>query len=135
VDALALGRFNLGLWFGDRGPTPYQFYRGQMDPLLARPVGTKTDANFHRFGSPEAGSLLRRFETTSDLAELTEIAHGLQKVYVDETPSVPLFASPLWGVVDTARFTGFPSRFNPYGAAAPLNPPDSLLVLVQISPR
>src|SRR5262249_29000217 len=45
VDALALGRFNLGLWFGDRGPTPYQFYRGQMDPLLLPPAGPETHAD------------------------------------------------------------------------------------------
>jgi peptide/nickel transport system substrate-binding protein len=135
VDALELGRFNMGLWFGDRGPTPYQFYRGQMDPLLVRPVGSRATGNFHRFASDEAGSLLRRFETRSDLGELTELGNRLQKLYVEDVPSLPLYASPLWGVMDTTRFTGFPSRFNPYGAAAPLSPPDSLPVLVQISPR
>jgi peptide/nickel transport system substrate-binding protein len=135
IDGLELGRFTLGLGFGDRGPTPYQFYRGQMDPQLVRPIGTRTTADYHRFGSAEAGSLLRRFEIKSDVGELTDLSHRLQKLYVDEAPSVPLYASPLWGVSDTTRFSGFPSRFNPYGAAAPLVPPDSLLVLVQVSPR
>ena len=63
VDALRSGRFDLGIWFGSRGSTPYQFYRGQMDGTLVRPVGEEAEDNFARFGNDEAGKLLRRFES------------------------------------------------------------------------
>jgi peptide/nickel transport system substrate-binding protein len=133
-EALERGRFDVGLWFGDRGPTPYQFYRGQMDGELVRPIGERAMGNFHRFGNEEAGKLLRRFEASSDPDELRELGHQLQRLFADNAPSLPLFASPLWGVFDTTRFAGFPTRFSTFASAAP-GPPDSLPVLVELKPR
>ena len=88
-------------------------------------------------------ALLRRFEATS------ESRHGdgcpgreLQRIFVDNAPSLPLFIGPLWGVYNTTRLTGFPSRFRPYGNAVPTGSPrgafpapDSLPVLLEIKPR
>ena len=135
VEALRRGRFDLGMWFGTRGPTPYQFYRGQLDGALVRPVGEEASDNYHRFASAEAEALLRRFEVSSDPEELLGLNRQLQKLYVDEAPSLPLFASPLWGVFNLSRFTGFPNRFNPYAAAAPGGQPDALPVLLEAKPR
>ena len=129
------GRFDLGIWFGGRGATPYQFYRGQMDGALVRPVGEEAEDNFHRFSSEEAGRLLRRFEASADVAELASLGRDLQRLYVENAPSLPLFASPLWGVFSTERYSGFPSRLNPYASAAPGGAPDSLPVLLQVAPR
>jgi len=134
LEALRRGRFEMGLWFGDRGPTPYEFYRGQMDPLLVRPVGESAVADFHRFGSKEAGVLLRRFETSSDPQQLEGLAHELEKLYVENAPSVPLYASPLWGVFNTSQYGGFPTRYAPYSSAAP-GGTDTLPALVEIKPR
>jgi peptide/nickel transport system substrate-binding protein len=133
--ALERGRFDLGIWFGERGPTPYQFYRGQLDPLLVRPIGEKAAANFHRFGTEEAGRLLRRLEASAEEAEQMQVSRSLQKIFVDSAPSLPLFASPLWGVYNTSRFAGFPSRFHPYAGAAPSLLSDNLQVLVEVKPR
>jgi len=133
--ALERGRFDMGMWFGDRGPTPYQFYRSQLDPQLVKPVGDRASANFHRFGSEEAGRLLRRFEAVSDNAEQMQVGRGLQKIYIDQAPSLPLFASPLWGVFNAGRVAGFPSRLRPYGGAVPGFQSDNLQVLVEIKPR
>lgn len=135
VGALERGRFDLGIWFAERGPAPYQFYRSQMDPALARPVVEKAISNYHRFSHDEAGRLLRRFEASSDEAELTQTGRALQKIYVEQAPSLPLFASPLWGVFSTGRFTGFPNRFHPYAGASPGFASDTLPALVEIKPR
>jgi peptide/nickel transport system substrate-binding protein len=133
--ALERGRYDLSFAFGERGPTPYQFYRSQMDPALVRPVGERTTANYHRFGHEEAGRLLRLFEASSDEAELARLGRALQQIYVESAPSLPLFASPLWGVFNTGRLGGFPSRFQPYGGAAPGLNSDTLPVLVEVKPR
>jgi peptide/nickel transport system substrate-binding protein len=133
--ALERGRFDIGFWYGDRGPSPYEFYRSQMDPTLVRPVGEKATANFHRFASEEAGRLLRRFEASTDEAELASVGRALQQIYVENAPSLPLFASPLWGVYNAGRFAGFPSRLRPYGGAAPGLASDALPVLVEVTPR
>jgi peptide/nickel transport system substrate-binding protein len=134
VDKLQAGRFDMGIWSSSRGPTPYQFYRSQMDPGLVRPIGAEAANNFQRFGGTEAGPILRRFEASSDPTELASLSNELQKVYVEHAPSLPLFASPVWGVFNTTYYTGFPSRLRPYAAAAP-GPPDSLPALLEIAPR
>ena len=135
VGALERGRFDMGMWFGERGPTPYEFYKGQMDSALVKPVGEKAIANFHRFASEDASRALRRFEASSDPAEQQRLARELQKIYVDSAPSLPLFASPLWGVFNAARLTGFPSRFSPYAGSSPGLHSDNLQVLVAVKPR
>jgi peptide/nickel transport system substrate-binding protein len=135
VDALRSGRFDLGIWFGSRGSTPYQFYRGQMDGALVKPIGEEAEDNFQRFQSDEAGKLLRRFEATAAVDDLMSLGRDLQRLFVDNAPSLPLFASPLWGVFSTERFSGFPSRLNPYGSAAPAAQSDALPILVQVTPR
>ena len=135
VDALQKGRFDMGIWFGVRGPTPYQFYRGQLDSAFVRPIGEEASDNFHRFGSEEASALLRRFEASSDANELLGLSSQLAKIYAENAPSLPLYANPSWGVFSTARFSGFPNRFKPYASASPIWAPDVLPALVDLAPR
>jgi peptide/nickel transport system substrate-binding protein len=141
-EALRLGRFELSLGFGSRGPTPYEFYRGQLDSSLVRKVGEHADANFHRVGDAEATRLLRQLEQTSTEADSLALMADLQKRFVQAAPSIPLFIGPQWGVYNSTRFTGFPSRFRPYANAAPTGlargavpSPDSLPVLLEVHPR
>lgn len=141
-EALRHGRFELSLGFGSRGPTPYEFYRGQMDATVVRKVGERADVNFHRFGGPEATRLLRLIEQTSNAVETAALMTDLQRLYVQSAPSIPLFIGPQWGVYNTTRVTGFPSRFRPYANAVPTGSPrgafpapDSLPVLLEVKPR
>jgi peptide/nickel transport system substrate-binding protein len=141
-DALRRGRFELSLGFGSRGPTPYEFYRGQMDAELVRPAGERADVQFHRWADPEATKVLRRLEATANPAQTSALLAELQKRYVQTAPSIPLFIGPQWGVYNTTRLTGFPSRFRPYASAVPTGSPrgafpapDSLPVLLEAKPR
>jgi peptide/nickel transport system substrate-binding protein len=108
IERLQRGRFDMGIMQSTRGPTPYTFYRGQMDATLVRPIGEEATDNFQRFASAEAGPVFRRFEAASDPAELLALSGKLQEIYVENAPSLPLFASPLWGVFNTSRFRGLP---------------------------
>jgi peptide/nickel transport system substrate-binding protein len=135
VGALERGRFDIGMWLGERGPTPYEFYKSQMDGTLVKPIGDKAVANFHRFASEGASRALRRFEASSDPAELQKLAQDLERIYVETAPSLPLFASPLWGVFNAGRITGFPSRFSPYAGPSPGFHSDNLQLLVGLKPR
>lgn len=141
-EALRRGRFELSMGFGSRGPTPYEFYRGQMDADLVRPIGERADVDFHRFGDPEATRLLRRLEATANAAETAALFADLQKQFVQNAPSLPLFIGPQWGVYNTTNVTGFPSRFRPYANAVPggsargaFPAPDALPVLLEVKPR
>jgi peptide/nickel transport system substrate-binding protein len=139
-DALRRGKFALSIGFGDRGPNACQFYRGQMDASLVRRVGQRAETNFHRFASEEATKLVGRFEAISDEKEQRTLSSAMQRLFIENAPSLPLFASPLWGVYDTTRLGGFPSRYRPFasavpGAGAPPGGTDGLPVLVEVAPR
>jgi peptide/nickel transport system substrate-binding protein len=92
------------------------------------------EENFQRFASAEAGPILRQFEASSDAGELLALSGELQKIYVENAPSLPLFASPLWGVFNTSRYVGFPGRARAYAGASP-GQTDTLPALVEIAPR
>ncbi len=139
-DALRRGRFALSMGFGSRGPDPCQFYRDVMDGSLVRPVGERAEANFDRFASDDATQLVRRFESLSDEKEQHALAMAMQRLFNESAPSLPLFASPLWGVFSTTHLGGFPTRFRPFASAVPgVGPPpggtDALPVLVEVQPR
>ena len=66
----------------------------------------------------------------------------LQREFVQEAPSIPLFIGPQWGVYNTVHVAGFPSRFRPYANAVPTGSPrgafpapDSLPVLLEVRAR
>ena len=141
-EALRRGRFELSLGFGSRGPTPYEFYRGQMDATLVKKPGERTDVNFHRFGDADATRLLRLLEQTSRAEEIATLITELQRRFVQAAPSIPLVIGPQWGVYNSTRVTGFPSRFRPYANAVPTGSPrgafpapDSLPVLLEVRLR
>ena len=139
-DALRRGRFTLSMGFGSRGPNPYQFYRDLMDGSLARPIGERAQANFDRFASDEMVPLVRRFEALSDEKEQKAVSRSMQSLFIENAPSLPLFTSPLWGVFNTTRLSGFPSRFRPFANAVPgVGPPPggagALPALVEVRPR
>ena len=60
----------------------------------------------------------------------------LQRLFVDERAEHAAFRGPHWGVFNTKRFSGFPSRLSPYASAAPGGADsDNLQVLVAVKPR
>jgi peptide/nickel transport system substrate-binding protein len=139
-DALRRGRFTLSLGFGSRGPNPYQFYRDLMDGSLVRPLGERAEANFGRFASDEMTPLLARFEAISDEKEQQTVSRAMQRLFIENAPSLPLFTSPLWGVFNTTHVGGFPSRFRPFASAVPgVGPPPggagALPALVEVQVR
>ena len=75
------------------------------------------------------------FERTTDAAEQKRMASELQAVFAREVPTIPLFLSPAWGEYNTKRFTGFPTKDDPYAKLSPNQIPENLLVLTRLQPR
>src|SRR5260221_5490462 len=111
-----------------------------MDGAVVGTIGEKAEANFGRFASDEATQLVRRFEAISDEKEQHTLSSAMQRLFIENAPSLPLFTSPLWGVFNTTRLGGVPSRVRPVASAVPRvrGPPagaDALPVLVQVPAR
>jgi peptide/nickel transport system substrate-binding protein len=138
TDAVTKGEFEWALGWGSGGPTPYNYYRGQMSALTNMPVGQSANENWNRYVSPEADVLLDEFAKTSDIATQKELMGQIEMLFVEQAPVLPLFPGPDWYEYSTARFTGWPSADNNYApgvpyAYAPYNA--TLIVLTTITPK
>ncbi|WP_234023293.1 ABC transporter substrate-binding protein [Sorangium cellulosum] len=134
-EALQKGTFDMSMGWTNVEPTPYNFYRDLMSAELVKPVGEISARNWHRFGAKAADALFQQFEPATDVAEQKRILDELQMIFVQAAPVIPLFKNPSWGEYNTKRFTGFPTRENPYAKLTPNNPPEYLLVLTELRPK
>jgi peptide/nickel transport system substrate-binding protein len=137
LDAQMTGNFDMHLSIVDGNATPFRFYRNTMSSELLAPEGTPTQGNYSRYAGGAADELLAQFAAAPDLASQHEIAAQLQTVFAAEVPAVPLVPLGGMGLVNTTRFTGFPTADNYYASAQP-NPAffaDTLIVLTTIMPK
>jgi peptide/nickel transport system substrate-binding protein len=133
------GKFQWSLGWSSGGATPYEFYRGQMSNLTVLPIGTDANENWNRFVDPQADKLIEQFGQTSDPAVQKDLMNQLQMLFVNDAPALPLFPGPDWYEYVTTRFTGFPTKEDPYAPGPPWNTPvfspNGLLVLVNLKPK
>jgi peptide/nickel transport system substrate-binding protein len=138
IDQVEKGQFQWAILWGSGGPTPYNFYRGQMSKLTVLPVGDNAGENFLRYINTDADSLLEEFAATSDINQQKQLMAQIEMIFVNEAPALPLFPGPDWYEYSTARFTGFPSAEDPYApgvpyGGSPYNTP--LIVLTNLQPK
>jgi peptide/nickel transport system substrate-binding protein len=131
------GDFDLTLGWSVEGPTPYHFYRWLMSATTVKPLGELSAGNWHRYGSATADSVLSAFERATDPAVQHALSARLQRIFVEEAPTIPLYPNPSWAEYNTSRFTGFPSRAEPYADPSPnkFDRGECLLVLTALAPR
>jgi len=135
IDRARRGTFDLLVGSIQRGPTPYNFYRGLMAGEATAPIGELAYENYGRFADKEVDETLRKFEATNDGATRSILNHRIQALFVEHAPGLPLFPGPSWGEYTSRRFTGFPDGGNPYAKLAPHDDPEPLLVLVEVRPQ
>jgi peptide/nickel transport system substrate-binding protein len=134
-ERLQEGNFDLSLGWSVEGPTPYTFYRWLMSSKTVRPIGTPAIGNWPRYGSPAADTLLSAFELEPDEAAQRKLVAGLEQVFADEAPAIPLYPNPSWGEFNSSRFDGFPDAQHPYADLSPNKTPQTLFVLTTLSPK
>jgi peptide/nickel transport system substrate-binding protein len=138
IETVEKGSFQWAILWGSGGPTPYNFYRGQMSRVTVQKEGDVASENFLRYVNPQADTLLEDFARISDLNQQKQIMSQIEAIYVDQAPSLPLFPGPDWYEYTTSRFTGFPSADNNYAPGVPYpNSPYNtpLIVLTTIKPK
>jgi peptide/nickel transport system substrate-binding protein len=135
LDKVRRGSFDLCVGSSQRGPTPYNFYRGLMASEATAPIGELAYENYGRFTNKEVDETLRKFEATND-GDTRKLLNGrIQALFVEYAPALPLFPGPSWGEYTSKRFTGFPDESNPYAKLAPHDDPEPLLVMVEVQPQ
>jgi peptide/nickel transport system substrate-binding protein len=136
-DEVSKGQHQWSIGWGSGGPTPYNFYRGQMSKLTILPVGESAGENWNRYVNPEVDTLLEEFAKTSDTAKQMEIMNQIEMIFINEAPALPLFPGPDWYEYNTTRFTGFPTKDDPYAPGPPFTSPyeHTLIILTTVKPK
>ena len=113
--AIANGDFEVAIG-GMGGGYVYQAYNSLLSSEFYVPVGETTANNFARYQNPEADELLAELKATPDPAEQLELSHALQNIVYDDLPVIGMYYGGSWGLLNDAKFTGWPSEEDPYMA-------------------
>jgi peptide/nickel transport system substrate-binding protein len=135
VDKVNKGEFDMSIGWSSSGATPINFYRGQMSSATLKPVGEVANENWQRYVSPDMDKLIEEFSATSDPAEQKAVAEKMQTLFAAEAPAIPLFPGPMWFEYNTTRFTGFPTKDDPYASGSPFSASEQLLLLTSVKPK
>ncbi|MGR3867061.1 ABC transporter substrate-binding protein [Streptomyces graminifolii] len=102
-------------------PRAYSYYNDTINPNLYYPIGkaTPTFQNIERFRNTEAAALFKQYPKATTDAERQQILNGIERIFVDNLPWIPMFYWGSYGNWSTAKATGFPSPDNPYFSPVP----------------
>jgi peptide/nickel transport system substrate-binding protein len=137
LDKVQKGDFDLAMAFSAIGATPFNFYRGVLSAETSADLGKAAIQNYGRYVSAKGQDLLNQFSATTDAGQQKQLANQLQQLYADEAPTVPLWPQPAWFEYNTAHFTGWPTKDNPYaqGEHAGQLFPEQLIVYTMLRPK
>lgn len=128
------GDYDISMGWSSGGPTPLNFYQDQFSSTSYRPVGETSWANWARYVSSEADTLIATFVSTTDPDVQKAVMDSLQMAFVKELPAIPLYPGPGWYEYSTKNFTGWPTAENPY-AEGMFAEPERLIILTTITPK
>ena len=95
------------------------------------------DGQLAALRQPGRGPALSAFERETDPDGQHRLCAEMQRVFVAEAPAIPLYPGPSWAEYNVSRFTGFPSKQDPYADPSPnkFDLGECLLVLTTLAPR
>ncbi|MGA8115089.1 MAG: ABC transporter substrate-binding protein [Actinocatenispora sp.] len=101
-------------------------------PIGKAAVPAGAGGNFVRWRDERTDQLLEQLRSTTDVAQQKKIIAGLQDVFVQQIPVIPLWYGAQWYEYRTANAVGWPNKANPY---AVINQPNNaLLVITRLQP-
>ncbi|MFL5624331.1 MAG: ABC transporter substrate-binding protein, partial [Ktedonobacteraceae bacterium] len=132
--ALQMGDYSASMSWTNPGPTPYYIYDSLLRSTNTAPVGQQANSNFERWSDPTTDKLLNQFASTTDPTVQQQAIAGLQKIMVEQLPSIPLTNEPYWYEYTTTHFTGWPDVDRQYAVPSPFMFPDCEVVLLNLHP-
>jgi peptide/nickel transport system substrate-binding protein len=105
----------------DSAPRAFSYYNDTINPNLYYPIGkaTPTYQNIERFQNAEAAELFKEYPKATTDAQRQQILDGIEKIFVDNLPWIPMFYWGSYGNWSTAKVTGFPTPQDPYFSPVP----------------
>ena len=132
--ALQTGSFDASISWTNPGPTPFYIYNAMLASSHTAPINQNATSNWERWQDPTTDKLLQQYATSPDEAVQKQAIQGLQKIMVEQLPTIPLTLNPYWDEYTTKHFTGWPDEKNPYALPSPTNYPDNEMVVLNLKP-
>ncbi len=126
------GKYNYQLMFCGMvgGPTPYYLYNQYLNSAQ---IG-QGKFNFVAWNDPKTDGFLNQYASSSDLSVQKQAILGIQKVFVENQPFIPLWTGADYDEYITKNFTGWPDQSNPYSSGSPNTAPDIEQVILHLQP-
>ncbi len=130
--SLQTGTFDTAISWTSPGPTPYFLYNSMLASTNTAPIGQPATSNFERWSDPTTDRLLQQYTSSPDPAVQQEAIAGIQKIMVEQLPTIPLIYGATWYEYSTAHFVGWPDQQHPYAMPAPYAYPDEEIVVLNL---
>lgn len=133
-NALQSGNYDMAMLWTNPGPTPYYIYDALLRSTNSAPIGQQAASNYERWMDPHTDALLNQYASSTDIAIQKQAIAGLEKVMVEQLPSIPLTNEPYWYQYRTNKFVGWPDANHPYAAPGTAEYPDIEYVVLNLTP-
>jgi len=112
------------------GPTPYYLYNQYLNSVQ---IG-QGKFNFMAWNDSTTDKFLNQYASTTDPAAQKQAIAGIEKVFVENQPFIPLWTGADYDEYSTRNFTGWPDASNPYSSGSPNTAPDYEIVILHLQP-
>lgn len=129
---LQQGNFDTAISWTNPGPTPYYLYESMLLGANTAPIGKQAASNWERWNDPTTDSLLNQYASTTDPTAQQQAIAGLEKIMVEQLPSIPLVEGATWYEYSSAHVTGWPDKNNTYAVPSPYTAPDNEVVVLNL---
>jgi peptide/nickel transport system substrate-binding protein len=112
------------------GSTPYYLYDAYLNSAR---IG-QGRSNYVAWNDPTTDRNLNQYASTSDLTVQKQAIEGIEKVFVENQPFIPLWTGADYDEYSTKNFVGWPDQNNPYASGSPNTGPDYEQVILRLQP-
>ncbi|WP_214410800.1 ABC transporter substrate-binding protein [Sphaerisporangium fuscum] len=126
------GDFQMQIWNGYGGPSPYYMYNNILNSENVPPLAQ----NQARWKNAEVDAALEAIAQTppEDTDAIKQQIHRIQDQVMAQVPYIPIQQSSALAEFRTVNATGWPSEENPYALALPFYTPDGAIVAKNLVP-
>jgi peptide/nickel transport system substrate-binding protein len=117
------------------GPSPYYELRQVLYSKNSAPIGKNASSNWERYENPAVDKLIDSYAATADSAKQHEIVRKLEKVMVDDVPTIPVTEGVDWYQYNTKDLAGWVTQGNPYSQPAAYVTPDWGVLLLHLKAK
>ncbi|HUX21024.1 MAG TPA: ABC transporter substrate-binding protein, partial [Spirochaetia bacterium] len=100
-----------------QGPNPYFIYDGMFYSGFSAPIGQNAISDYDRYTNPALDKALEQFGSSSDQAVQQQAMYKIEKIMLDEVPTIVLTERTGFDLYNSTNFVGWPSLQDPYSHA------------------